>query len=342
MAMAAWATTEGTEAGTAAEGTAGTGTAGWHRYGGDYGYSGGYWGSNGAWIPWAVGGALLGGAIAAGSQCPGRGALRVIERGRAVLGEADVGLEADDRRGPEDDVDLHRQVPVHLVALAPADDVLVRPAAGGGDIRDFVVRDEAARKIEGRAGRCREFLQSAPKQVGLDVLAEKGRRRLPRRIPDRRRRVGDRALQERVEADVRAHRERERRRQARLDLRHRRQRNYVAVEHGVRDAGILHRRRYLRISRETPFCANGVDGIFLCWRKRRCASVAREIDQSLSIVLETAQNPNCAIFPLKSKARKFDGPPLGLGLSEENICALNSAGYDSRKPSSGSEGSIVE
>jgi hypothetical protein len=39
-------------------------------YGGGYGYSGGCWGSNGAWMPWAVGGDLLGGAIAAGSQCP--------------------------------------------------------------------------------------------------------------------------------------------------------------------------------------------------------------------------------------------------------------------------------
>jgi hypothetical protein len=45
-----------------------------------------------------------------------------------------------------------------------------------------------------------------------------------------------------------------------------------------------------------------------------------EIDRSLSIVVETAQNPNRAIFPLKSKAEKFDGSMVGVRPSSENFC----------------------
>jgi hypothetical protein len=58
----------------------------------------------------------------------------------------------------------------------------------------------------------------------------------------------------------------------------------------------------------------------------------RKIDRSWSIVVETAQNPNRANFPLKSKAKKFDGPPLGFRPSKERSYAVNSVGYDSKKP----------
>jgi len=46
-----------------------------------------------------------------------------------------------------------------------------------------------------------------------------------------------------------------------------------------------------------------------------------EIDRSLSIVVETAQNPNRANFPLKSKAKNFDGLTVGFRPSAENFCA---------------------
>jgi hypothetical protein len=45
-----------------------------------------------------------------------------------------------------------------------------------------------------------------------------------------------------------------------------------------------------------------------------------EIDQSISIVVETAQNSNRANFPLKSKAGKFDGLTVGFRPSAENFC----------------------
>jgi hypothetical protein len=38
----------------------------------------------------------------------------------------------------------------------------------------------------------------------------------------------------------------------------------------------------------------------------------RRIDRSIAIVVEAAQNVNRAKFPLKSKAKKFDGSPVGL------------------------------
>jgi hypothetical protein len=37
-----------------------------------------------------------------------------------------------------------------------------------------------------------------------------------------------------------------------------------------------------------------------------------EIDQSIAIVVEAAQNLNRAIFLLKSKAKRFDGSSAGL------------------------------
>jgi hypothetical protein len=46
-----------------------------------------------------------------------------------------------------------------------------------------------------------------------------------------------------------------------------------------------------------------------------------EIDQSISIVVETAQNPDRANFPSKSKAKVFDGPGVGFSASAEKFCA---------------------
>jgi hypothetical protein len=44
----------------------------------------------------------------------------------------------------------------------------------------------------------------------------------------------------------------------------------------------------------------------------RTRSTTRKIDRSLAIVVEAAENLNRAIFPLKSKARNFDGSMVGL------------------------------
>jgi hypothetical protein len=63
-----------------------------------------------------------------------------------------------------------------------------------------------------------------------------------------------------------------------------------------------------------------------------------EIDRSIAIVVEAAQNLNRANFPLKSKAKKFDGLAVGFGPSEEIFCAYKSARYDAPRGSSGSEG----
>ncbi len=45
-----------------------------------------------------------------------------------------------------------------------------------------------------------------------------------------------------------------------------------------------------------------------------------EIDQSMSIVVEAAQNSNRTNFPLKSKAKTFDGLTVGFRPSAENFC----------------------
>jgi hypothetical protein len=47
-----------------------------------------------------------------------------------------------------------------------------------------------------------------------------------------------------------------------------------------------------------------------------------------AIDVEDAQNLNRAIFPLKSKAKKFDGLAVGFRPSEEIFCAYKSARYD--------------
>jgi hypothetical protein len=62
-----------------------------------------------------------------------------------------------------------------------------------------------------------------------------------------------------------------------------------------------------------------------------CMGLAQEIDQPLSRVLETVQNPNRANFPLISKAKNFDGPSLGFGPSEGGFFALGSMGYNGPK-----------
>jgi hypothetical protein len=53
-----------------------------------------------------------------------------------------------------------------------------------------------------------------------------------------------------------------------------------------------------------------------------------KIDRSLAIVVEAAQNLNRAIFPLKSKAKNFDGSLFGLRATLGKICAYKSARYD--------------
>jgi hypothetical protein len=47
----------------------------------------------------------------------------------------------------------------------------------------------------------------------------------------------------------------------------------------------------------------------------------KKIDQSLSIVAETALKPNRANSPLKSKAENFDGSAVGFRPSEEIFSA---------------------
>ena len=63
-----------------------------------------------------------------------------------------------------------------------------------------------------------------------------------------------------------------------------------------------------------------------------------KIDRSLAIVVEATQNSNRANFPLKSKAKKFDGLTVGFRPSSENFCAHKAARYDALRESSGSEG----
>jgi hypothetical protein len=48
----------------------------------------------------------------------------------------------------------------------------------------------------------------------------------------------------------------------------------------------------------------------------------REIDRSVAIVAEAAQNSNRAIYPLTSEVEKFDGLIVGSWASEEKILAL--------------------
>jgi hypothetical protein len=47
-------------------------------------------------------------------------------------------------------------------------------------------------------------------------------------------------------------------------------------------------------------------------RTRRVGLRRKRIDRSISIVVEAEQNSNRAVFPLKSKAKKFDGLMVGL------------------------------
>jgi hypothetical protein len=65
----------------------------------------------------------------------------------------------------------------------------------------------------------------------------------------------------------------------------------------------------------------------------------KKIGRSRAIVVETAQNSNCAIFPLKSKAKKFDGLTVGFRPSAEKFRAYKSARYDALRRSNGSEAS---
>jgi hypothetical protein len=65
------------------------------------------------------------------------------------------------------------------------------------------------------------------------------------------------------------------------------------------------------------------------------AVVRRKIDQSTAIVAGSAKNSERANFPLKSKAKDFDGLAVGFRPSEEIFCAYKSARYDALRGSSG-------
>jgi hypothetical protein len=73
------------------------------------------------------------------------------------------------------------------------------------------------------------------------------------------------------------------------------------------------------------------DGLFEFAGLARFGTVREKIDQSLSIVAETALNPNRANSPLKSKAKNFDGLAVGFRPSEEIFCAEKSARYHDLK-----------
>lgn len=81
----------------------------------------------------------------------------------------------------------------------------------------------------------------------------------------------------------------------------------------------------------------GVDGLFPHALSGARRSKPEEIDRSIAIVVEAAQNLNRAIFSLKSKAKKFDGLAVGFRPSEEIFCAYKTARYDALRGSSGSE-----
>jgi hypothetical protein len=57
----------------------------------------------------------------------------------------------------------------------------------------------------------------------------------------------------------------------------------------------------------------------------------------MAIAVEAAQNSNRAIFPLKSKAKKFDGSSVGFWPSAEKTFAGKSTCYHDPKPSSGND-----
>jgi hypothetical protein len=73
------------------------------------------------------------------------------------------------------------------------------------------------------------------------------------------------------------------------------------------------------------------DGLFAPAGLARFGTVREKIDQSLAIVVETALDSNRANFPLKSKAKNFDGSMVGLRPLEERFCPYNSMRYDDGK-----------
>jgi hypothetical protein len=77
----------------------------------------------------------------------------------------------------------------------------------------------------------------------------------------------------------------------------------------------------------TP-CAIDADGLFYPGAECAPRSTTRKIDRSLAIVVEATQSLNRAIFPLKSRVKKFDGLTVGFRPSAENFCAYKSARYD--------------
>jgi hypothetical protein len=53
-----------------------------------------------------------------------------------------------------------------------------------------------------------------------------------------------------------------------------------------------------------------------------------KIGRSIAIVVEAAQNSNCADFSEKSKAKKFGGPPVGFRPPKRIFCACDSMCYN--------------
>jgi hypothetical protein len=62
------------------------------------------------------------------------------------------------------------------------------------------------------------------------------------------------------------------------------------------------------------------DGLFFGGYRAAVAGDLKKIGRLIAIVIETVQNSNRANFPLKSKAKKFDGLTVGFRPSAENFC----------------------
>jgi hypothetical protein len=80
-------------------------------------------------------------------------------------------------------------------------------------------------------------------------------------------------------------------------------------------------RRADRLIVHHPLSVIFVVTVFLCdWLATLASRAIGKIDRSIAIVVEDAQNRNRANFPLKSKAKKFDGLTVGFRPSAESFC----------------------
>ena len=110
--------------------------------------------------------------VLAKSAADCRGPLRIGDGRLTVVRECDVGLETHECGRPQGHAHLHGQMPVDLVPLAAADDVLVCPAPRRGCVRNLVVGDQAVRKVVGATRTLRQPFQTACEEVAFDVLAQ--------------------------------------------------------------------------------------------------------------------------------------------------------------------------